>query len=223
MLLPVEFQMIHDTTTRALAPTRLPHINYTDVSNLINATPFARHQGEPLNQYIVIPWKNASEFSGETRDWLVRQSQLLISCAAWMRYRRIQIRYVWSREINTSRDPQTNLFVHVPPTYREEFRAFLDKIAGFSCIWDKDRADTPAQQAAVLRRMCGTISPTEHIGGVGLADGLGIKPLLKSLPVFGKRCGCHRSVDRKARREAAWNELTALPALHAALEGVSHV
>lgn len=194
---------------------------------------FARSISKPLNRMVTPWWEHSEGFSAEPRAWIAHQGRYIKALLAWLDHRGVSSPCIWSREIAKSKGPHSHILLHVPSHLAADFNEFAVQAGNFGdrvfaadskpvvvsggWPWEETGAETPAQQAALLKYAFKDIPADAHVGGVKIAEAIGFRPEHNSGPVMGKRVGVHRSISKAARVAAGFADITTLEGLRAAL------
>jgi hypothetical protein len=215
------------------APSRRDHLALADIREAVNAAEYANSLGHTPLWMLTVWWKYSAGFNAEPRTWIAHQGRYLKSLLAWLAHRGVASHYIAVREYGDVKLAHSHILIHVPTDLAAAFYDFSVEAGNFEgCPAGSDNrpvtmvggwppeptgAKTPAQRAGLLRYCFKDISPAARVGGVLIADALGIRPQHNTKIIEGKRVSIHRSIGRAARQEAGWHELSTLPELRAAL------
>lgn len=162
---------------------------------------------------------------------MARQGEVFGSMQSWLTNRGLPVAFVWVRERGSVYGEHTHLALHLPPELREDLYRHLLRAGRFQP--EDDRGHTaikitpetrpgmsrPAEWAGLMRYFAKTLSPLARFGGELVMPALGIDGRgRRPCAIGGKRSGVSRSIDRKAREAAGWQERVTLPELYAVLD-----
>lgn len=221
-------------TPASTRPISNRSIGKGDLVELGSGLFFAKHIGRCLNFHTTIRWDFSEGFDPEPRAWLAHQGKLFEAMGRWKQRRGIPEAHIWMREIGPNNGHHTHLLVHLPADQVRDFIRFMMEAGRFRevvpgllpvFVTGGRNASTTgavsiAQQRGLLFYLAKSLSPTAKSEGRNVAQALGIRTKANVSDVCGKPCGTHRSIGRKARQDADWNDFTSLSALRAALEGI---
>ena len=217
----------------ARAPSQRQHLGFHDIREMTNAMLMARQLGKPLNRHVTVWWQHSKGFDPSPRAWIAHQGRYIKALLAWLQHRGSSSPSITVREWGDVKLAHSHILLHVPAHLAEAFSEFAVQAGNFDGCpdgidnrpvvvsggwpWEESGAETPAQQAGLIRYIAKDIALKARIGGVLVADALGIVPQHNTKLIEGKRVSIHRGIGRAARQEAGWRELTTIADLRAAL------
>ncbi len=211
------------------------YLGIDDARQLINAAMFAMWKKNSFNTSLTIRWDcSIVPFDPSPKSWLDRQGRLFERMARWLVRNDIPVSYAWSREIGSRRTLHTHVLLHLPFDQRPALREFLLKSGGFRdgsepfspLVYDRSvygEGSLP-QKAGALKYCLKGMDIAETYRDPITGQTSNVMETLRvddrgeeQRPVAGKRVGVARPLDRQARLEAGWRELTSLRDLYRAL------
>lgn len=215
------------------APSQRQHLGFPDLREMTNAMRMARHLGRPLNRHLTVWWTHSRGFDPSARAWIEHQGRYLKALMAWLLHRGVPSHYIAVREWGDVKRAHSHVMLHVPANLAEAFNDFAVLAGNFEGCpdgidnrpvvmsggwpWEETGAETPAQQAGLIRYSAKDISPKHRVGGVLVAEALEIIPQHNTQLIEGKRLSVHRNIGKAARQEAGFPDLSTLAEVRAAL------
>jgi len=208
------------------------YLGIDDARQLINAAMFANWQKMSFTACMTIRWDTSIiPFDPSPRAWLSHQGRLFERMTRWLERNDLKVSYAWTREIGRNRIPHTHVLICLPFAQRPALRAFMLKSGGFRdgmtprdpIVFDQSDygQHSPAMKSGALKYLLKGMDLGETfrdpITGktVNVMDALRVDNRGEErMPLAGKRIGVSRTIDRLARLEAGWREMTTLKDLY---------
>jgi hypothetical protein len=211
----------HKGLPRRRPTDKTRHLDFRQVTNLVNAVAFTHGSGNPLTVAVTLIWAHVPDFHENRLSKMT--TSFLDRLGRWLRrHAGVELRAVWTRERGWQKGHHLNVMANIPVRFVGQLSAYLNKSfkitgKGLSMNCGKFGMKVLTMQMGCLRYICKSMDHNAFVyrwfETHNVADMLNIRHAGTDGEVKVKRAGTTQNIGPKARQSVGWRDKRSIEAV----------